>query len=42
MKYKNESTNEIVESKNYAEEFAYSHNSNWKKLEEKDTKKNKE
>ncbi len=42
MKFKNKSTNEVVEPKGYAQEFAYIHNSNWEKVEEKVTKNKKE
>lgn len=34
MKFKNKLNNEIVEAKGYTQEFAYSHNSNWEKVEE--------
>lgn len=34
MKFKNKKTNEIVETKGYVQEFAYSHNSEWEKLKE--------
>lgn len=40
MKFINKETNEIVEAKGYTQEFAYSHNSNWKEVEE--TAKSKE
>ncbi|HJJ05168.1 MAG TPA: HeH/LEM domain-containing protein [Clostridiaceae bacterium] len=40
MKFKNKKTNEIVETKGYVQEFAYSHNSEWEKL--KETSKPKE
>ncbi|MDO4282352.1 MAG: HeH/LEM domain-containing protein [Clostridia bacterium] len=36
MKFKNKKNNEIVEAKSYAQEFAYSHNSEWEEM--KDTK----
>lgn len=41
MKYKNKETSEIVETKDYVQEFAYSHNSEWEKVVEtkKTTKK---
>lgn len=32
MKFKNKRTNETVEVKGYVQEFAYSHNSEWKKV----------
>lgn len=35
MKFKSKKTNEIVEVKGYVQEFAYSHNSEWEKVEEK-------
>ena len=34
MKFKSKKTNKIVEVKGYAQEFAYSHNSEWEKVEE--------
>lgn len=34
MKFKSKKTSEIVEVKGYVQEFAYSHNSEWKKVEE--------
>lgn len=34
MKFKNKKTDEIVEAKNYTQFFAYSHNTNWEKVEE--------
>lgn len=34
MKFKSKKTNEIVEIKGYVQEFAYSHNSEWEKVEE--------
>lgn len=34
MKFKNKITNEIVEVKGYTLESAYSHNSNWEKVEQ--------
>ncbi len=34
MKFKNKSNNEIIEAKGYVQEFAYSHNSNYEKIEE--------
>ena len=34
MKFRNKETNEMVEAKGYIQEFAYSHNSNWKEVEE--------
>lgn len=34
MKFKSKKTNEIVEAKGYVQEFAYSHNSEWEKVEE--------
>ena len=34
MKFKDKKTNKIVEAKNYTQFFAYSHNSNWEKVEE--------
>lgn len=34
MKYRNKSNNEIIEAKGYVQEFAYSHNSNYGKVEE--------
>ena len=43
MKFKNKKTNEIVETKGYAQEFAYSHNSEWDKVvESKKTHKSSE
>lgn len=35
MKFKSKKTNAIVEIKGYVQEFAYSHNSEWEKVEEK-------
>ena len=34
MKFKNKQTQEIVEVNGYVQEYAYSHNSNWKKIKE--------
>jgi len=34
MKFKNKETGEIVKAKEYAEIFAYSHNSNWEQVKE--------
>lgn len=34
MKFKNKKTNEVVEIKDYVQEFAYRHNSEWEKVEE--------
>lgn len=34
MKFKNKRTNQIVRANNYAELFAFSHNSNYEKVEE--------
>ena len=34
MKFKNKKTEEVVEAKNYTQAFAYSHNSNWEKIDE--------
>lgn len=42
MKYRNKNSNEIVEAKGYVQEFAYSHNSEWEKVEEKEVKRKKE
>lgn len=33
MKFKNLLTNEVIEAKDYVQIFAYSHNSNWEKIE---------
>ncbi len=33
MKFKNKLTQEIVEANGYAQEFAYTHNSKWEKVE---------
>ena len=34
MRFKNKRTNQIVRANNYAELFAFSHNSNYEKVEE--------
>lgn len=34
MKFKNKKTDKTVEVKGYVQEFAYSHNSEWEKVEE--------
>lgn len=34
MKFKSKKTSEIVEVKGYVQEFTYSHNSEWEKVEE--------
>lgn len=39
MKYKNRKTNETIEVKGYAQEYAYSHNSEWEKVIETKPKK---
>lgn len=42
MKFKSKKTNKIVEVEGYVQEFAYSHNSEWEKVEEiKQAKKEK-
>lgn len=34
MKFKNKINQEVVEANTYTQVFAYSHNSNWEKIEE--------
>ena len=34
MKFRNKVTQETVEAKGYVQEFAYSHNSDWEKVEQ--------
>lgn len=39
MKFQSKKTKEIVEVQGYIQEFAYSHNSEWEKIEEQTKKK---